>query len=231
MSDQAQPRILPNIDVPKTLAGTLAAVSAAVVGSYLGVAGTIIGAAVASLISSVGTEVYHRYLDHGTKKLQSAFVTAPAAVGTPEVAAAPEPPSQPEPPRQIRWKRVGVVAGALFVLGLGTLTAVELVTGQSAGQATGGGSGSNPTLVQLSGNKGDTTQDKKEEKKEQEPGTAATTEPAGEATEPAAEETTAPAPEQTEAETAEPTDAPAPAAPADETGQADTGTETTTEGE
>ena len=38
MSEQASDRIWSGIDIPKTIAGTLAAVSAAVVGSFLGVA-------------------------------------------------------------------------------------------------------------------------------------------------------------------------------------------------
>ncbi|WP_430783540.1 hypothetical protein [Actinoplanes sp. G11-F43] len=90
MSEQAKGRFWSGIDVPKTIAGTLAAVSAAVLGSFLGVAGTMIGAALASLISSIGTEVYHRSINHGTKRLQSAFVVAPAAVGTPSVQAGEE---------------------------------------------------------------------------------------------------------------------------------------------
>jgi hypothetical protein len=229
MTEQAQPRILSSINIPKTIAGTLAAVSAAVVGSYLGVAGTIIGAAVASLISSVGTEIYHRWVDHGTKKLQSAFVTAPAAVGTPEVAAAPEPPSQEVTPvrTRIRWQRVGVVASALFVLGLGTLTAVELLTGTSAGQATGGSGGSNPTVFQLSGNHRDAdekttpaTAPEESTPVTTETGKPGTTEPAGESTEPAGEDPATQAPETQAPETGTPETA----APETGTGEPETGT-------
>src|SRR5699024_2869420 len=126
-------------------------VSAAVVGSFLGVAGTLIGAALVSLISSIGTEVYHRYLDRGTKKLQAAFVAAPAAVGTPEVAAAPQPASSPAPTRRIRWKRIWLVAGALFVLALGTLTVAELLAGRSAEDVTGGRDGGAPTVFNWTG--------------------------------------------------------------------------------
>jgi hypothetical protein len=87
MSEQAAGRFWSGIDIPKTIAGTLAAVSAAFLGSFLGVAGTMIGAALAALISSIGTELYHRSIDRGTKQLQAAFVVAPAAVGTPSVGA------------------------------------------------------------------------------------------------------------------------------------------------
>src|SRR5688572_25151788 len=145
MTDHAQPRFWSGIDIPKTLAGTLAAVSAAVCGSFLGIAGTLIGAAVVSLISSIGTELYHRSIDRGTKKLQAALIAAPAAAGTPEVTAAHEPPSgDNKPPRRIRWKRVGLVAAALFVLGLGTLTTVELLAGRSAADALTGRDGTSP---------------------------------------------------------------------------------------
>ncbi|GLW32757.1 hypothetical protein [Actinoplanes regularis] len=152
MSEHAQPRALAGIDIPKTIAGTLAAVSAAVLGSFLGVAGTIAGAALASLVSSVGTEIYHRYLDRGTRRLQAAFVTAPAAVGTPEVAAAdPEEAPPSGTPRRLRWKRVGLVAGALFVLAIGTLTVAELLAGRSAADATGGRDSGAPTVFNWTG--------------------------------------------------------------------------------
>ncbi|WIM95091.1 hypothetical protein ACTOB_007162 [Actinoplanes oblitus] len=202
MTEHAQPRIWAGIDIPKTLAGTLAAVSAAVVGSFLGVAGTLIGAALVSLISSIATEIYHRYLERGTKKLQAAFVTtdgtpssafvpSAAAVGTPQVAAghhpaseAPVSPAAPHPPiaahvaaparsgaaphpagthpvttaapvRRIRWKRVALVAGALFLLAMGTLTTAELLAGRSAQDATSGRDSGAPTVFNWTGNHSD----------------------------------------------------------------------------
>ncbi|MEV6303947.1 hypothetical protein AB0M02_31400 [Actinoplanes sp. NPDC051861] len=192
MTDHAQTRFWSGIDIPKALAATLAAVSAAVVGSFLGVAGTLIGAAVASLISSVGTEVYHRSIDRGTRKLQQAFVTAPAAVGTPEVTAAHEPPSEQETePRRIHWKRVGLVAAALFVVALGALTTFELMAGKTAADAVNGRDGGSPTLLNFSDNsdKSDSPQpESTEQTTEQttEPNapaeTTAPAEPTGEAT-------------------------------------------------
>ncbi|GAA0555052.1 hypothetical protein GCM10010172_42100 [Paractinoplanes ferrugineus] len=149
MTEHAPDRIWSGIDIPKTIAGVLAAVSAAVIGSFLGVAGTLAGAAVASLIGSVGTEIYHRSIDRGRKKIEGTFL-APAAVGTPPVeAAVEEKPSQPSTPSRIRWKRVAMVAGALFVLAMGALTAAELVAGRSIADATRGGNGDRATLTSL----------------------------------------------------------------------------------
>jgi len=154
MSEQAPDRIWSGIDIPKTIAGTLAAISAAVVGSFLGVAGTLIGAAVASIIGSVGTEIYDRSLRKGRKKLETlapAFVKAPAAIGTPAVAAATEEdsPSHTVPEgarRQIRWGHVAAIAGALFVLAIGSLTAFELLTGKSVASTVGNSTGAKTTL-------------------------------------------------------------------------------------
>jgi hypothetical protein len=151
MTEHAPDRIWSGIDIAKTIAGVLAAVSAAVVGSYLGVAGTLAGAAVASLIGSVGTEVYQRLFHRGRNTLRSTFTTAPAAVGTPPVeAAADEVPSADEPtppPRQkLRWGRIAMVASALFVLAMGTLTLAEAISGRSVADATQGGTGDRFTV-------------------------------------------------------------------------------------
>lgn len=161
MTEHAPDRILTGIDIPKAIAGVLATVSAAVLGSFLGVAGTLAGAALASVIGTIGTEVYHRSIRKGARKLQSSFVTAPAAVGTPWVAAArsevPSEPETPEPARSIRWGRVAAVAASVFVLAIGTLTAFELITGKSAADAVGNKSSSSTTIGSLLGGSGKST--------------------------------------------------------------------------
>ncbi|MBW6436000.1 hypothetical protein KZ829_19850 [Actinoplanes hulinensis] len=189
MSEQAQGRFWSGIDIPKTVAGTLAAVSAAVAGSFLGVAGTLIGAAVAALISSIGTEVYHRFIDRGTRRLQTAFTVAPAAVGTPDVPATDEAPSG-ENDRRVHWKRVGLAAAAFFALGMGTLTTAELFAGRSAADVTNGRDTGTPTIL---------FQSVSEDSEEEPSGVT----PSADPTTPATEET-APAPS-APPETAEPT--------------------------
>jgi hypothetical protein len=192
MTEHAPDRIWSGIDIPKTIAGVLAAVSAAVVGSYLGVAGTLAGAAVASVIGSVGTEVYHRTINKGKQKLRGTFVTAPAAVGTPPVPAADE---EPAPRRQIRWKRIALVAGAFFVLAMGTLTVAEVLSGRSIADATRGGSGDGSTITSIfSDNSG------KSERSGNQPAPQVSTSPTGgtettEPTQPASQQPTAPATE------------------------------------
>lgn len=220
MSEQAAERIWSGIDIGKTLAGALAAVCAAVIGSFLGVAGTLIGAALASIIATVGTEIYHRSFKHGAKKLRTiapTFVTAPAAVGTPEVAAASEDdnPSEtvPEPERTtgrtIRWKRIALVAAGIFVLAMGTLTAVELMAGKSVASMVGNGSSGTTTVGSVTGGSGG-----QDNAPAPQPSTDAPATPAEEGSAPAGTPTTDPADAPTTGTTTEPTEAPATEAPA-----------------
>jgi hypothetical protein len=225
MTEHAPDNILSGINFPKVIAGTLAAVSAAVVGSFLGVAGTLAGAAVASLIGSVGTEIYERSLHRGAKKLQTlapTFIKAPAAVGTPQVAAATEDdlPSHTVPEeagkRQIRWGRVAVIAGALFVLAMGSLTIFEVVTGKSVASMVGNNSGGGTTIGSIldSGKSNSTPAPTTSTTPTDSPSEGTTTQP----TAPSTDATTAPT---TEAPT---TDVPTTGAPAPTTAPAPGGT-------
>lgn len=168
MTTEAPDRLWSGIDLTRILGGALAAVCAAVAGSFLGVAGTLVGAAVASVIGSVGTEIYSRSINRGTKKLQStlapAFIKAPAAVGTPPVEAATEedspshtvaestdvsdPAANPAPKAKpgIRWKRVALAAGLLFVLAMSAIFVVELMAGRSVASMVGQDSSGGTTL-------------------------------------------------------------------------------------
>jgi hypothetical protein len=163
MSEQAAPEsIFSGINIPKVLAGALAAITVAVLGSFLGVAGTLAGAAIASVVGSVGTEIYERSLKRGAKKIQTVvaptFIKAPAAVGTPEVAAASEEDSPSHTvaesaPRQIRWGRVAAAAISVFVIAMGAVTVFELVAGEPIAAAVGASSDTSGTTFGNVGNK------------------------------------------------------------------------------
>ncbi|WP_433367232.1 hypothetical protein ACQPZX_39235 [Actinoplanes sp. CA-142083] len=205
MTEHAPDRIWSGIDIPKTIAGVLAALSAAVIGSFLGVAGTLAGAAVASLIGSVGTEVYQRSIHKGTRKLQGTFTAAPAAVGTPPVAAAADttvalPAMTAAPSRKIRWKRVALVAGSLFILAMGTLTVAELISGRSIEAATKGGAAGRSTVSTIFG---DSSKSDKSEKSTPTPSESADP---GETADPGATPTEQATP--TDTATQQPTDTP-----------------------
>src|SRR4051794_40635607 len=72
MTTEQPQKIWSSIDIAKIGAGGLAAVSAAVAASSLGVAGTLVGAAVASIVGSLGTELYANSLRRGYGHLRRA---------------------------------------------------------------------------------------------------------------------------------------------------------------
>ncbi|MDR0366438.1 MAG: hypothetical protein LBH68_06405, partial [Bifidobacteriaceae bacterium] len=88
-----------SISLVQVLASALAAVTSTVALSYLGVTGTIVGAALASVITVVGNFIYARSLDkthRAVKNLaqQAATVVLPAAQTRPDDAAEAAPASE-----------------------------------------------------------------------------------------------------------------------------------------
>ncbi|MFJ5695112.1 hypothetical protein ACIP9X_14860 [Arthrobacter sp. NPDC093125] len=125
----------------QTIGSALAAVTSALVGSFLGVAGTLIGAALGSIIATVGAALYAR-------TLSSAAILASTkipqrrrgglAADDREVLAA-DAPAQSEEPRAKRvrrqftpmtWIKVGAVSAAAFVIAMVGVTAFEFGTNQ-----------------------------------------------------------------------------------------------------
>lgn len=224
MSERTPDRIWSGIEISKVIAGTLAAITAAVVGSFLGVAGTLAGAAVASVVGSIGTEIYQRSLNKGAQRLSAiapSFVKAPAAVGTPPVAAATEdesPSHTVAPGRNIRWGHVAIAATTLFVLAVGSLTVFELLAGKSLPAAVGASSTGRTSVSSILG---DDSAEKPAVKPTTDPSptpteaptTDPTTEPTSDETTPTTEPTTTPpdaTTEPTTEATTEPTSAPEP---------------------
>ncbi|MFC6085160.1 hypothetical protein [Sphaerisporangium aureirubrum] len=59
-----------DISAPQVVGGALAAATAAVGASFLGVTGTVIGAALASVATTVGNSVYTHYIERGHRRLR-----------------------------------------------------------------------------------------------------------------------------------------------------------------
>jgi uncharacterized membrane protein YgcG len=157
-------------------AGALAAVSSAVVLSFFGVAGTVIGAALASVVSTVGSALYSASLNRtneGLRRARAQLATRPAAASgdaatrqlpasgdaatrelpaTRELLAGLDPPRAPPRVRRIRWPRVAAYAAAVFVLGMGIVTGIELIGQQPVSALVGGSdtSSSSTTIGELS---------------------------------------------------------------------------------
>jgi hypothetical protein len=144
------------IRLSQVLAGALAAVTAALIGSTMGVGGTVVGAGVASVISTVGGTLYLRSIQRtkesvrtvrakvvgrsgGTTVLVSSEdpeekpAEDPAEPGE-EVEAEPVTSTDDRPPaqkRRLRWAVLAVTTLAAFALGMLAVTGVEWLRGES----------------------------------------------------------------------------------------------------
>lgn len=67
-----QERLLEGISVPQILASAAAAATSMLLASKIGIAGSVIGAAVSSTVTIIATQLYRRALTAGARKLQQA---------------------------------------------------------------------------------------------------------------------------------------------------------------
>ncbi len=122
--------------------------TAAALGSQLSVAGTVVGAALASIIAAVAGSLYTASLRRTRDKVRTAFWTGqPNEVDEPTVMeivpdreghvagqrshlVAPEPIDPSPRRRKLNWKRVVVAALVTFGIAAVSLTVFELATGQ-----------------------------------------------------------------------------------------------------
>lgn len=131
--------------------GVLAAVTAAWIASSLGVAGTLIGTAVASFVASISAALYGRTLDKGkTLLVQTASGTLiEKTVQDGEMAEAIEEAAEVDhspvtraeviekPDRRLRWKTIIATAVVLMLLALAAISSLELLTNKSLSGSSG----------------------------------------------------------------------------------------------
>lgn len=135
--DNARRRI--ELSGVQVAASALAAVSSAFLLSELGAAGTVIGAAIASVVATVGSAVYVHLFRRTGEQLRDVR----AAKGT-----------EREPSRTRTWLvRSAVAAVAVFVLAMGAITLVEAGMGRSFASLFGNGGGSTIGTITDGGHK------------------------------------------------------------------------------
>lgn len=160
------------IDWLKTIAGALAAVSSAVLLSTLGAAGTIIGAALGSVVVTVGGALYGQGLARSRARLAQAPIAVRRRPGIaraeattanrhqaddPAAALADEPhgPGRRERFAMLPWKRIWLGAAGLFAGTVLAITAFEVAAGSTLSSMTGGsGGGGGTTITHLGGGSG-----------------------------------------------------------------------------
>ncbi len=128
----------------------LGAVSSAVLLSSLGAAGTLIGAALGSLVITVGGSIYTQSLQKTKAQVdlrRSAARSGRAASSSNDSprtgstsARPPKPPAAPlgETLRGLPWKRITWLAVGLFVAAMAVILVFELSTGRPVSSYTGG---------------------------------------------------------------------------------------------
>jgi hypothetical protein len=123
--------------VPKLLAGALAAASGAVVASFFGIEGTLIGAALVSLLVVPAEALYTHSLASAHRAARRSLVRRVGEqAGASQEGASQEGTSQADP-QPIRWQRVAVAAVVAFGIAVGAITGVEAVAQQPLASLVG----------------------------------------------------------------------------------------------
>jgi hypothetical protein len=132
------------LNVVQLVAAALAAITSAVVASFFGVAGTVIGAGIGSLVGTLGTAVYSHSLRRTQARLRGA--SRLVKVGGTER-------------RHVRWQPVVVSTFLVFALAMAGITAAEAGFGRTMWSLVTGrhGSGQSTTIGQLAGTEPATT--------------------------------------------------------------------------
>jgi hypothetical protein len=122
-----KPRL--ELSMTQIIASSAAAVSAAVLSSFFGVAGTVIGTAVASVVATIASAVYVHSLRRTRARLRR---TQRPHAGGPRPSEVLR--TANEQGRlmlsQIRWRWVGAGALMVFIVSIGFITVLEIAAGK-----------------------------------------------------------------------------------------------------
>ncbi|HVN14008.1 MAG TPA: hypothetical protein VMT69_18105 [Kineosporiaceae bacterium] len=170
------------ISMAQLLGGALAAVTSAVAASYLGVAGTFIGAAVGSIVYTIAAAVYETFFSRAARASKTLVARTAIAPGSAHAGRSSSPTAVPVPVtqaanggdrsggtggevvrtyragesepvwRRLHWKRLALAAGIVFVGAMALITISELVLGHPLGNSKGSGT----TITNLDGRRGST---------------------------------------------------------------------------
>ena len=207
------------LSATQVAAGAMAAVSASVASSFLGVAGTVIGAGVMSVIATVGSAVYSQSLRRGQERIARTLQRPPVmgpdegTAPTRELAvpgAADADPAEGQAPGRLSrraWLSIRGAALAVFLVAMVVVTSFEAIAGRPLSSLFGGGDSGGTSVTRLVG---ESSRDKEPAPPAPTPTDDASPESSEEAT--PAEETPTPeaSPTPTPSSSSEPTPTPTP---------------------
>ncbi|MDT4924080.1 MAG: hypothetical protein QOG01_1793 [Pseudonocardiales bacterium] len=140
-------------------AAALAAVTATIAGSYLGVSGTVIGAALASVLTAVGNAVYGHSLRSTRDRVREVVPvgrfaprTGPplTTMATRPAVRAEQPPVLPMPAPRLRapgrWRSIAIGAVTVFAAVLAVVTSIEIVAGRPLSDLLRGNDGTGTSV-------------------------------------------------------------------------------------
>jgi hypothetical protein len=130
VDDPDEPKERLQISMSQVAASSAAAVSAAILCSFFGVAGTVIGTAIASMLATVGSALYVHSLRRTKARLHRLHLAGAAAPPITEVIKT----ARQQGKRlfgQIPWRIAGPAAAAVFALSIAVVTIVEISAGES----------------------------------------------------------------------------------------------------
>lgn len=135
------PRPRLQLSATQLVASALAAVTATVAASYLGVSGTVIGAAVASVLTVTGNAVYSHSLHRTGQKVRTVVPAGARWI--------PPPAEHPVAPigRTTSWRVMAAACAAVFAAVLILVTGFEFVAGRPLSDLVQGKAGQGTTLL------------------------------------------------------------------------------------
>jgi hypothetical protein len=150
VTTSTEPEKKRDLTVNKVMAGAGAAATTAVLGSYFGAAGTVAGAALGSVASTLATSLYQHSLDRTRDTLVARIrVRRGGVTGEEQTVRLPRPafdeqgrPIGPDlddrRPRRRRWLLAAGATLLVFVVAMTVITGIELVKGSTiTGNASG----------------------------------------------------------------------------------------------
>jgi hypothetical protein len=144
-----------DLSATQLLATALAAVTATIAASYLGVSGTVIGAAVASVVSAIGNAVYGHSLRRTRERVrgrplasEDSDATHPAGATPPDRAPVlPAPaPVRRSPAGRNPWRGIAIGSISAFAAVLAVVTGVEMVAGRPLSDLVRGEAGTGTSV-------------------------------------------------------------------------------------
>lgn len=143
----ARKGILGELSALQLIAGALAAMTSAWLASWLGVAGTLIGAAVGSIVAGIASTLYSASLQRGIERSKTLLVTEQGSVvegaaegeeSTVEAQAVID--DEPAPRSnwktllaRVNWKTVALVSATTLLVAIAAIGAYEVISGRSFG--------------------------------------------------------------------------------------------------